>query len=92
MTGFEQQVGIAEAAGPWHGKYLATYRSANGQVMAYIFEKNGGLVAHVGMPTGLHLDELSDTYYDELHQFAREHGFENRLRIIYVEHWPQENN
>ena len=82
---FEQDTSIATAAGEVWGKYLLTYHSENGQVAAYLFEQDGWLIAHITRPTGMKIEEVTDRYVNELHQFAREKGFEGKFRVIYVE-------
>ena len=41
-------------------------------------------IAHISrQSTGLEIDKITDPYLSELQQFAREQGFEQRLRLIY---------
>lgn len=82
---FEHNEATAGAVGECFGKYLDEYHSDGGQVVSYLFEQDGWLIAHVTRPTGVKLEEVTDRYVNELHQFAREKGFEGKFRIIYVE-------
>jgi hypothetical protein len=82
---FQQDVAFADEVSQAYGKYHSTFQSQTGQVLAQIFEQNGRLVAHVSFPTNLKPEELTDTYWDELNQYAKEHGFEGKLRVIYSE-------
>lgn len=82
---FQQDVAFADEVGQFYGKYHLTFRSQTGQVLAQIFEQNGQLVAHVSFPTGLKPEEVKGAYSSELYRYAKEHGFEGKLRIIYSE-------
>ena len=82
---FEQDSSVATATGGLLGSYVGSFRSMTGQVLAYLFEQDGWLIAHITRPTGVKLEELTDPYISELHRFAREQGFEGKFRIIYVE-------
>jgi hypothetical protein len=90
MGGFEQDTALAEVVPPQYGKYVATFRSATGQAVVHLFENNGWLVAHVGMPTGLEADEVTDPLWDELAEFARARGFEKKLRYVIAERAPRD--
>lgn len=81
---FEQNLVLDEKAEQFYGKYITTFHSANGEVLAHLFEKGGQMIAHVQWPTGLRESEITDTYWDEIHQFAKDHGFEGKLRVIYA--------
>ena len=85
---FQQDETVAKAVAGIFGDYRTTFRSENGEVLAHLLEEGGWLVAHVRMPTGLEIYEITDSYLDELHQFAREHGFEDKFRIVYAEQSP----
>lgn len=80
---FQQDVAYADEVGQTYGEYHSTFRSQTGQVLAQLFERNGRLIAHVSFPTGLKPEEVTEDYAGELSRYAREHGFEDRLRIIY---------
>jgi hypothetical protein len=82
---FQQDVAFADEAGEAYGKYHSTFRSQTGQVLAQLFEQNGWLVAHVSFPTDLKPEDVTDAYWSELNRYARQHGFEGRLRVIYSE-------
>lgn len=82
---FQQDETVAKAVAGIFGDYRTTFRSENGEVLAHVFEQGGWLVAHVSMPTGLEVYEITDSYLAELEQFAQEQGFEDRFRIVYAE-------
>jgi len=82
---FEQDTATAVATGEHFGKYLQTFRSDNGQVVVYLFEQEGWLIAHVTRPTGLEIEDITDRYITDLWEYAREQGFEGKFRIIHVE-------
>jgi hypothetical protein len=82
---FEQETSVGVATGDHFGKYVQTFRSNTGQVVAYFFEQEGWLIAHITRPTGLEIEDVTDPYVTELHQFAKEQGFDNKFRMIYVE-------
>jgi hypothetical protein len=82
---FKQDVAFAGEVGQTYGRYHSTFRSQTGQVLAQLFEQNSRLVAHVSFPTGLKPEEVTDAYSSELNLYAKEHGFEGKLRIIYSE-------
>ena len=82
---FLQDVVFAEEIGHSFGKYHSTFRSQNGQVVAQIFELQGRLVAHVSFPNELKPEEVTDPYFVKLNEFAKEQGFEGKLKIVYTE-------
>ena len=82
---FEQDVAFADEVGQTYGKYHSTFRSQTGQVLAQLFEQSGRLVAHVSFPTDVKPEEVIDAYWSELNRYAKDHGFENKLRVIYSE-------
>ena len=82
---FQQDVAFAEEVGQFYGEYQDTFHSDTGQVRADIFKQNGHLVAHVSFPSGLKPEDVTDAYSGELYRYAKEHGFEGKLRIIYSE-------
>lgn len=82
---FEQDVVFADEIGQRYGRYHSTFHSQTGQVLAQLFEQNGRLVAHVSFPTDLKPEEVTDAYASELNRYAKEHGFEGKMRMIYAE-------
>jgi hypothetical protein len=82
---FNQDVAFADEVGQTYGRYHSTFRSQTGQVLAQLFEQNGRLVAHVSFPPDVKPEDVVDAYWTELHQYAKDHGFENKLRVIYAE-------
>jgi hypothetical protein len=82
---FEHNEVTAGAVGQYFGRYVDEYRSDGGQVVAYLFEQDGWLVAHITRPTGVEIEEITDRYVTDLYAFAQEHGFEDRFRMVYAE-------
>jgi hypothetical protein len=82
---FESEPDPDARFGPYFGRYLKTFQSVRGQVLAHLFDQDGWLVAHVSMPTGLGVDKITDPYLDDLHQFAREADYGRKFRITYDE-------
>jgi hypothetical protein len=82
---FQQDVAFADAIGQSYGKYHSTFHSQTGQVVGQLFERNGWLIAYVSFPTDLKPEDLTDAYVGELHRYAEEHGFKDKLRIKYSE-------
>ncbi|HMD98473.1 MAG TPA: hypothetical protein VKM93_14210 [Terriglobia bacterium] len=80
---FQPDVAYDDEVGQLYGKYLSTFDSDTGQVRALIFEQNGQLVAHVSFPTGLKPEEVTDAYSGKLYRYAKDNGFEGKLRVIY---------
>ena len=76
---------VAEIAviGQVWGEYLGTYVSQHGQVRVDLFRRGDQLDAHVSCPTGLNASGVTDRYVSDLEDYAREHGFEERLQLIY---------
>lgn len=82
---FEQDTAVATATGGFYGNYLQSFRSENGQVLVYLFEQEGWIVAHITRPTGVKIEDITDKYIDPIYDFARERGFEDNVRLVYVE-------
>lgn len=82
---FEHNEATASAIGEHFGKYLDEYHSDGGQVVAYLFEQDGGLIAHITRPTGVEIEKITDRYVNDIYAFAQEHGFEGKLQMIYAE-------
>lgn len=80
---FQQDIAFADEVGQTYGTYHSTFRSQNGQVLALLFEQKGRLIAHVSFPTGLKPEDVTDAYIGELNDYATQHGFTGKLRIIY---------
>jgi hypothetical protein len=66
------------------GEYLGTYISSSEQVRADLCKQDTGLTAHVYFLNGLHYDDVTDPWFVELNQIARQHGFKRIFRINYV--------
>ena len=80
---FQQDTAFADEIGQSYGNYYSTFLNEAGQVVAQIFERNGRLVAHVSFPPDVKPEDVIDVYWNELHRYAKEHGFEGKLRVIY---------
>jgi hypothetical protein len=80
---FQTDTTLATDVGRLFGDYLGTLLSEHGQVRADLFRRGDRLDAHVSFPTGLDSLAVTDRYVSDLHSYAREHGFEGRLRLIY---------
>jgi len=65
-----------------YGKYLGTFQSEHRQVRADVFKEGDWLVAHVSFPTGLDIAQVKDKYLGELQSFAKEQGFDGKLRMM----------
>ena len=74
---------LAADVGQMYGEYLASFISEHRQVRADLFRRGEQLEAHVYFPTELDVGTVTDHYITELRDYAREHGFGGRLRIIY---------
>ena len=72
---------FAELTSGVYGNYFSTFRSQNEQVIAHLFERGGWLVAHVSFAPGFSASTVTDPYWGELHRYARDHGFGDKLQI-----------
>ena len=81
---FVQDATLPQDVDKFFGDYRATFRSEHGQIVAHLFVQGHWLIAHVSLPVGLELDKVTDSYLSQLHEFARNEGFENKFRIIYA--------
>ena len=79
---FQQDQAFAVERLRFYGKYHSTFRSANEQVIAHLFERDGWLVAHVSFAPGFDAATVTDTYWGELYRHAKEHGFEGKLKTL----------
>ena len=66
-----------------YGKYIVSFHSENGQVEADVFERNGKWIAHVAAVGKLDIEDVTDIYASELNRYAKDHGYEGRVEIIY---------
>ena len=64
-----------------YGKYIGTFQSEHRQVRADVFKEGDWLVAHISFPTGLDIAQVKDKYLSELQSFAKEQGFDGKLRM-----------
>lgn len=72
---------FADDVKDYYGKYMGTFQSEHRQVRADVFKEGDWLVAHVSFPTGLDLAQVKDKYLSELQSFAKEQGFDGKLRM-----------
>jgi len=82
---FLQDNTLIEEVGEVFGRYVATFLSDTHQVRADLFEEDGQLIAHVSFPSGLNATSATDSYVGALNDYARSHGFEGKLRLVYSE-------
>jgi hypothetical protein len=72
----------AQKVGGVFGDYLTTYTSTNGQVRAVLFRKGGRVEAHVSFPRFVFASGVTEPYYSELWQYARQQGYADNFQII----------
>ena len=65
-----------------YGEYQTTFVSDTGQVRADLYRRGDWLYVYVTFPTGLDPDSVTDPYVGKLRDFARERGFDRRLRML----------
>jgi hypothetical protein len=78
LTDRQFAIGVGRA----FGEYLITFTSNHGQVRADLFRRGRVVDAHVSFPTGLDAGKVTDSYYSELWDYAREHGFQDQFRLV----------
>ncbi len=66
-----------------YGKYVVSFHSENGQVEAHVFERNGKWIAHVAAVGKLDIADVTDVYASELNRYAKEHGYDGKVEIVY---------
>ena len=81
--GFENDQTLAKEVGGFFGKYHSTFRSQSEQVIAHLFERDGWLVAHISFAPGWDGATVTDLYWSELNRYAKENGFEGKLKAVY---------
>jgi len=79
---FAHEETVADDVRSFYGQYHSTFRSANGQVIAHLFERDGWLVAHVSFAQGFDAANVTDPYWSELNRYAEQHGFAGKLKTI----------
>ena len=79
---FVNDAAFAAEVGTAFGEYLTTYTSLTGQVRADLFRSKDRLEAHVTFPTDLDPDRETDRYVTDLWEYARDHGYGDRIRLI----------
>ncbi len=79
---FQQDQAFAQEVQRFYGKYHSTFRSANEQVIAHLFERDGWLVAHISFAPGFDAATVTDAYWNELHRYAKKQGFEGKLKAL----------
>ena len=79
---FQQDQTLADELNRYYGKYYSTFRSENEQVIAHLFERDGWLVAHISFAPGFDAATVTDPYWSELQRYAKEQGFEGKLKTL----------
>jgi len=79
---FQKDQVFADEVKGFYGNYHSTFRSANEQVTAHLFERNGWLIAHVSFAPGFDAASVTDPYWSELNRYAKEQGFEGKLKAL----------
>jgi hypothetical protein len=69
---------------PAYGKYLGTFISERGQVRAHLFDNGVYVVAYVSFLTGMNTTNVEDRYVAILEEYAAEHGFSGRFRMVHA--------
>ncbi len=75
---------LEKEAGPYYGKYLGTFFSAQGQVRADLFDNGVHVIAYISFPTGRDLKNVKDRYVAILRDFAASQGFGERFHLIFA--------
>jgi hypothetical protein len=81
---FQTDKQLAEEKVSIFGEYIITFISEGGQVRADFTRRGGAVVAYVSFPTGLDATNATDSYYTELWDYAREHGFSDKFKVVYT--------
>jgi len=68
-----------------YGEYQTTFISNNKQVRADLFKIGNWLHVYVTFPTGLDGGSVTDPYVTELQDYAREQGYDRRMRLFTYE-------
>lgn len=84
-TGFFRDDEFARNVGPFYGRYITSFESDHQQVRAHLFERGGFLIAHVGFAPDFEEGGATDPYLSSLSQYAREQGYEGKLKLIFAE-------
>jgi hypothetical protein len=79
---FHRDSQYAKDVGSAIGEYLTTYTSPHGQISAVLFRRGDRVDAHVSLPSGVFASRVTEPYYSELWQYAREHGYADHFQII----------
>ena len=82
---FKKDREFAARIEPVYGEYETTFTSEQGQVRADLFRKGSWLEAHVSFSDGVDPTKATDSYVDELRDYAREKGYTDRFRMIFSE-------
>jgi hypothetical protein len=84
IMAFRNDKRMTSHAPPTLGQYVVTFDSANEQVRADLFKRGDRVTAYVSFPSGLSASQATDSYYDELVNYAREEGFRDAFRVVYA--------
>jgi len=71
-----------QAASSRYGKFLGIFESANRQVQASLFQKNGFLDAFLSYEKELEPSDITDLYMEELEEFAAKNRLELRIKHV----------
>ena len=67
-----------------YGEYLGSYDSEHKQVFIDLFQRGEMLVAYIRFAKYLKDDDITDRYYSALQDYARQHNFEGKLKVLYT--------
>jgi hypothetical protein len=81
-----QDKALKKEASPYYGKYLGTYFSARREARADLFDHGGRVTAYITYPTGLNPTNIEDPYDEELLDYAKKQGFEDRFRFVHADY------
>jgi hypothetical protein len=79
---FEKDRQLASDVGSLFGEYMITFISNHGQVRADLFRRGRVVEAHVSFPTGLDAGSVTDPYFSDLWNYARENKFQDQFKLV----------
>jgi hypothetical protein len=83
-TGFFHDEAFKRDVGASYGRYVTSFESDHHQVHAHLFEREGYLVAYVSFAPGYDRGRAKDVYASRLSEYAREHGYAEKLQLIHT--------
>jgi hypothetical protein len=66
------------------GKYLGTYVSDNKQVRIDLCKELNDVTAHIEFINGYEHDDVTDSWWDEIQEIARQLGYKGLTRLNYA--------